>query len=154
MSGEAWRRITESGVLDEPPPACSDPQPEGLIEGIRLFNAGEYYECHEELEAIWLEERGPIRYLYQGILQIGVGFHHLRNGNFRGTRLLLENGIAKVERFQPLCMGVDTLRLRDESQACLDQLLELGSERIAGFAWESVPKVWVLDGDAETGEHG
>lgn len=145
MSGEAWRRVIESGVLDERPAECAGPAPEGLLDGIRLFNAGEYYECHESLEAIWLEERGPIRYLYQGILQIGVGFHHLGNGNFRGARLLLANGIAKVERFQPACMGVDTHRLRDEAQACLDHLLELGPERIGEFDWTMTPKVWVVE---------
>jgi hypothetical protein len=145
MSGEAWRRVIESGVLDEPLPECSNPPPDGLLDGIRLFNAGEFYECHEALEALWLEEKRPIRYLYQGILQIGVGFHHLSNGNFRGARLLLENGIAKVDRFQPSCMGVDTGRLRDEAQACLDSLLELGPERIGEFAWGTVPKVRVED---------
>jgi predicted metal-dependent hydrolase len=141
LSGEAWRRVIDSGILDESPQECDDPPPDGLVEGIRLFNAGEYYECHEALEAIWLEEKGPIRYLYQGILQIGVGFHHLRNGNFRGARLLLENGIAKIERFQPVCMGVDTMRLRDEAQICLDLLLALGPDGIGAFDWGMVPKV-------------
>lgn len=141
MSGEAWRRVIESGVLDEPPAECGAPPPEGLLDGVRLFNEGEYYDCHESLEAIWLEEKGPIRYLYQGILQIGVGFHHLGNGNFRGARLLLENGIAKVDRFQPDCMGVDTRRLKDESQACLDHLLALGPERIGEFDWKRAPRV-------------
>jgi predicted metal-dependent hydrolase len=145
MSGEAWRRVIDSGVLDEPPRECTDPPPDGLLDGIRLFNAGLYYECHESLEAIWLEEKGPIRYLYQGILQIGVGFHHLGNDNFRGARLLLENGIAKVERFQPDCMAVDTRRLRDEAQACLDHLLTIGPEQISEFAWEIVPNVWMKE---------
>lgn len=145
MSGEAWRRVIESGILDQPPRECSEAPPEGLLDGIRLFNAGEYYECHESLEAIWLEEKGPIRYLYQGILQIGVGFHHLGNDNFRGARILLENGIAKIDRFQPDCMSVDTRRLGDESRACLDHLLDLGPDRIDEFDWEMVPKVWMVD---------
>ncbi len=137
--------MTESGILEEPPRECADAPPEGLLDGIRLFNAGEYYACHESLESIWLGERGPIRYLYQGILQIGVGFHHLGNQNFRGARLLLENGIAKVERFQPDCMSVDTRLLRDETQACLDHLLDLGSDRVGAFRWEMVPQVRVLE---------
>lgn len=144
MSGQAWRRVIESGVLDEAPAECAARPPEGLLAGIRLFNAGEYYECHEALEAIWLEEKGPIRYLYQGILQVGVGFHHLGNGNFRGARLLLENGIAKLERFQPACMTVDTRRLRDESQACLDHLIALGPDRITDFDWALVPRIRLL----------
>ncbi|MEZ4521432.1 MAG: DUF309 domain-containing protein [Thermomicrobiales bacterium] len=144
MSGQAWQRVIDSGVLDEPPAACVEQPPEGLLDGIRLFNAGEYYECHESLETIWLDERGPIRYLYQGILQIGVGFHHLGNENFRGARLLLENGIAKIDCFQPTCMTVDTVRLRDESQACLVHLLELGADCIDEFNWGMVPQVHLV----------
>lgn len=143
--GEAWRRVVESGAVDELSPRCGDPPPKGLLEGIRLFNAGEYYECHEALEAIWLEERDPVRYLYQGILQVGVGFHHLGNGNFRGARLLLENGTAKLERFQPACMGVDTRHLLDVAQACHDHLLSLGPERIGEFDWSMVPKVRMVE---------
>lgn len=141
--GEAWKRVVESGLVDKLSPRCADSPPDGLLAGIRLFNAGEFYECHEELEAIWLEEKDPIRYLYQGILQIGVGFHHLGNGNFRGARLLLQNGIAKIERFQPECMGIDTRRLLDESQTCLDYLLDLGAERIDEFDWNLVPRIRV-----------
>jgi predicted metal-dependent hydrolase len=113
------------------------------LEGIQLFNAGEYFECHEVLEAIWKEERDPIRYLYQGILQIGVGFHHLRNGNYRGATLLLRDGIDKTSRFTPRCMGVETARLCAQSQTCLDQLITLGRERIAEFDWALVPSIEV-----------
>ncbi len=114
--GEAWKRVVASGAVDGPNLRCAGPAPEGLTEGIRLFNAREYYECHEVLEAIWRDERDPIRYLYQGILQIGVGLHHLRNGNFRGASLLLHDGIDKTSRFTPTCMGIDTDALCEQSQ--------------------------------------
>lgn len=143
--GQAWRRVVESGAVDDLSPRCSDPPPEGLLEGIRLFNTGEYYECHKALEAIWLEERDPVRYLYQGILQVGVAFHHLGNGNFRGARLLLENGIAKLDRFQPACMTVDTRRLLDAAQACHDHLVSLGPDRIGEFDWTLAPKVRLVE---------
>ncbi len=139
--GEAWKRVVESGVVDQPNPRCSDLPPEGLLEGIRLFNEGKFYECHHALEDIWKAEREPIRYLYQGILQIGVGFHHLRNNNFRGATLLLRDGIDKTRRFTPSCMTVDTLRLCEESQRCLDRIHELGPERLSEFDWTTVPRV-------------
>ena len=87
---------------------CGDPMPEGLREGIALFNAGEYFECHEVLEDIWRAERDPVRALYQGILQIGVAFHHLHRDNWRGAVKLLDGGTDKVARFVPRCMGVNT----------------------------------------------
>lgn len=142
--GEAWRLVVESGVVDEPSPRCAEPPPAGLLEGIRLFNAGEYYECHHALEDIWRAEREPIRYLYQGILQIGVGFHHLGNANFRGATLLLQNGIDKTERYRPTCMTIDTDRLCTEAQRCLDALHDLGRDRIDEFDWTMVPKVHLV----------
>lgn len=141
--GEAWKRVVASGAVDRPNPRCADPAPDGLIEGIRLFNAGEYYECHEVLEDIWRDEREPIRYLYQGILQIGVGLHHLRNGNYRGASLLLHDGIDKTRRFAPACMGVDTATLCDEALRCLDSLQRLGRDRIHEFDWSLAPAIAV-----------
>lgn len=143
--GEAWKRVVASGIVDEPNPRCTDPPPAGLLEGIGLFNEGKFYECHHALEDIWRAEREPIRYLYQGILQIGVGFHHLRNRNFRGATLLLRDGIDKTSRYQPECMTVDTARLCDEAQACLDTLHELGPEGIEDFDWKIVPRVHTQD---------
>ena len=143
--GEAWKRVVASGAVDRPNPRCVDPAPAGLTEGIRLFNSGEYYECHEVLEDICRDERDTIRYLYQGILQIGVGLHHLRNGNFRGASLLLHDGIDKTHRFGPACMGIDTASLCDDAQRCLDSLQALGRDRIHEFDWSLAPVIAVAD---------
>lgn len=139
--GEAWRRVRASGALDRRSERCADPPPPELVEGVRLFNAGEYFECHELLEHIWRAERDPIRYLYQGILQIGVGLHHLRNRNFRGATLLLRDGIDKSRYFCPVCTGLDTETLCADAQRCLDTLHALGRERIAEFDWKLTPVI-------------
>ncbi|HUG14947.1 MAG TPA: DUF309 domain-containing protein [Thermomicrobiales bacterium] len=150
--GEAWRRVVESGVVEGSNTRCAEAPPEGLLAGVRLFNDGQFYECHEELETIWKAERDPIRYLYQGILQIGVGFHHLRNRNFRGATLLLHDGIDKTSRYLPACMGLDTERLCSEARQCLDTLHELGRERVAEFDWSLVPKVWMTNDAGVAGQ--
>lgn len=141
--GEAWRRVVASGAVDRPNPRCDDPPPPLLVDGIRLFNERRFFECHEELEEIWKQERDPIRYLYQGILQIGVGFHHLRNNNHRGAVSLLSSGIDKVRRFEPTCLSIDTSRLAEEAQRCLDDVVALGRERLREFDWSQVPTVHI-----------
>lgn len=103
-------------------PGCGSAPPPGVLEGIRLFNEGLYYECHEEIEHEWHAETGEIRNLYQGILQIGVGFHHASNGNLRGARLLLTDGLAKLGNYLPACLGIDTQALWDESATVLDDI--------------------------------
>jgi sugar phosphate isomerase/epimerase/predicted metal-dependent hydrolase len=128
------------GLLEEADP-CQGTPPAGVVEGIRLFNEQQFYECHEEIEHEWHAERRPVRNLYQGILQIGVGLHHARGGNHRGAVLLLTDGIEKTSRFLPSCLGIDTARLVTESQACLDQIIALGPDRMERFDWAMVPRV-------------
>lgn len=149
--GEAWRRVVASGAVDRPSQRCAGPPPQGLIEGVRLFNERRFFECHEVLEDIWREESDSIRYLYQGILQVGVGFHHLRNRNYRGATRLLADGIDKANRFRPACLGVDTTRLVIESQRCLDLIHSLGRDRLSEFDWSLVPTIEVGTGDAGRG---
>lgn len=126
---------------------CAGSPPPGVLEGIALFNRGEFYACHEAIEHEWHAERGAIRALYQGILQIGVGFHHALGGNHRGAVLLLGDGIAKTSRFLPTCLGIDTARLARESQACLDQIVALGPEGLSAFDPAGVPRVHLLGED-------
>jgi hypothetical protein len=136
-----WRQALQDGAFAQPNPRCAEPPPAGLLEGIDLFNAGEYFECHEVLEDIWKAERESVRYLYQGILQIGVGLHHLRNANFRGATLLLTDGIQKTSWFQPTCMSVNTDLLVSQAKRCLDVLQSLGRERMSEFDWTIAPRI-------------
>ena len=129
---------------------CSGQLPPGVLEGIALFNRGEFYECHEVIEHEWHAERRPIRRLYQGILQISVGFHHARGGNHRGALLLLTDGIAKVREFLPHCAGVDTQALADAAQSCLDAIAALGTDRLSELDWSLVPMIEVGETDKRT----
>jgi len=156
--GELVARLDKSRALLEPILAevaaeaadpCLGAPPAGVLEGIRLFNAGEFYACHEAIEHEWHAERRPVRRLYQGILQIGVGFLHALRGNYRGALLLLADGIAKTAEFAPACRGIEAGRLAVEAQACLDRLRDLGPERLAEFDQASIPRVHLSPGVGE-----
>lgn len=69
-----------------------------IAEGIRLFNAQKYWECHEELEHHWLEEAGPLRNVYWAIIQIAAAMIHFRDGNIVGARGLHYKALEKFER--------------------------------------------------------
>jgi hypothetical protein len=128
-------------ILEESASPCQGSPPPGLREGIRLFNEGEFYACHEAIEHEWHAETRPIRKLYQGILQIGVGFLHALRGNHTGALLLLADGIAKTVEFAPVCLGIDTGRLAAESQAALERLRELGPAGLERFDFSTVPTI-------------
>ncbi len=131
--------LLESVSRDDDP-WTMDP-PAGLREGIRLFNEGAYYEAHEAIEHEWHAERRPIRRLYQGILQIGVGFHHARAGNHRGAVLLLTDGIEKTAGFAPAAQGLDLARLLLESQLILDQITAAGQDRLLTVNLSDLPTI-------------
>ena len=61
--------------------------PADFWQGVEQFNAGEYYACHDTLEAVWIEAPEADRKFYQGILQIAVALYHLGNQNLRGAVL-------------------------------------------------------------------
>src|SRR5215216_5256793 len=93
--------------------ACAEPAPPELRKAIEEFNSGEFFEQHETLELLWRATEGEIRHLYEGILQIGVGMHHLLgNRNFHGAAVKLDHGIRLLAAFPGVCHGVDIERLR------------------------------------------
>lgn len=120
---------------------CDEPPPPLLLEGIAQFNRGEYFEQHETLEELWRAERREIRYLYQGILQIGVAFHHLRRRNYHGTVYMLTRGTRYLAPFSPRCQGVEVEKLVADATAALRHVEDLGSDRLAEFDWRLVPRV-------------
>ena len=115
--------------------------PELVLRGIEEFNKGEFYECHEYLEEAWMQEPKRVRFLYQGILQVGVGFYHQQNGNWRGATGLLRNGTIRLKEFEPVTLGIDVARLVRECERCLKELEELGREQVGEFDQTKVPKV-------------
>ena len=120
---------------------CAESPPPLLLEGIAQFNRGEYFEQHETLELLWRAERRDVRYLYQGILQIGVAFHHLRRLNHHGTVYMLTRGPRYLAPFAPACQRVDVAALLDDAAAVRREVERLGPSRLAEFDWTLAVKV-------------
>ena len=120
---------------------CDEACPAALRQGIEQFNRGEYFEQHETLELLWRAERRDVRRLYQGILQIGVAFHHLRRRNHHGTVYMLTRGARYLAPFAPRCQGVDVEALLKDAAAALAEVERLGPDRLADFDWQLAPRV-------------
>jgi predicted metal-dependent hydrolase len=115
-----------------------------LVAGIEQFNRGEYFEQHETLEILWRAERDDVRYLYQGILLVGVGLYHLRRGNFHGAQAKLATGVRFLQWFRPICQGVDVDALIADATRARDAIIALGSDRLSEFDPALTPVVrWV-----------
>ena len=87
---------------------CKAPLHPQAVEGFLLFNAGKYFEAHEALENVWKAEKGRIRDLYQGILQIAVVYLHITRGNYNGAVKVHERSRKWLEGLPAVCKGFRT----------------------------------------------
>lgn len=69
-----------------------------MVEGIRLFNAQKYWECHEVLEQLWLSDRTPIRNIYWAVIQVAAAMIHFREGNLVGAASLVHKAQKKFDK--------------------------------------------------------
>jgi hypothetical protein len=111
------------------------------VRGIEEFNARQFFECHETLEALWRSEEHLIRYLYQGILQVGVGYYHLSRGNHHGAVTKLRTGCELLDFYAPRCQGVEVAALLDAARRSRVRLIELGPERMGEFDHSLIPRI-------------
>ena len=81
--------------------SLTERQKERLQEGIALFNRGQFFDCHEVLEGVWLEFSGERKKFLQGLIQVAVALHHLRNGNRVGAERLLAAAVEKLAGDSP-----------------------------------------------------
>ena len=96
--------------------------PPEFWQGVELFNAGQFYACHDTLEALWMEATEPDKTFYQGILQIAVALYHLGNGNLKGAVILLGEGSNRLARYPSIYREIDVDELLDQSIALLKAL--------------------------------
>jgi hypothetical protein len=97
---------------------------ERFEKGVELFNNRRFFECHDVIEDIWMEWRGSDRTFFQGIIHVAVGFDHLDNENFRGSRSQFLKGIAKLERFQPAYYGIELKTFLTQTSLCLQWVMQ------------------------------
>lgn len=101
--------------------------------GLRLFNAGEYFEAHEALEDAWKAESGPVRELYRGILQIAVVYLHVTRRNYNGAVKVYGRSQRWLKDWPDICRGIEVGELRRNAEAIITEVKRLGMEKISEF---------------------
>jgi uncharacterized protein len=122
------------------------------IEGMKLFNAGNFFGAHEELEIAWLAEKGKVRNLYRGILQVDVMYLHITRGNYNGAIKLYERSMKWLMDWPDICRGVQVGKLKSNAGNVMKNLRKLGMEKVKEFdltllkpvEW-SEKRVWICD---------
>jgi uncharacterized protein len=112
---------------------CNAPLHPEAAHGLRLFNAGKYFESHEALEVAWNEEKSKVRDLYRGILQIAVVYLHVTRGNYNGAIKVYGRSQRWMQAWPEVCRGIQVGQLRRNAGAVMGEVKRLGLEKIGEF---------------------
>jgi predicted metal-dependent hydrolase len=93
-----------------------------LAEGLRLYEAGEFFAAHEAWESVWLRSREPDKTFLQGLIQVTAAFHHLKRNNPRGAAVLLQAALRRLEPYPELFGGIWVTLLCDDIRERLRSL--------------------------------
>ncbi|MDA0832840.1 MAG: DUF309 domain-containing protein [Planctomycetota bacterium] len=102
--------------------------PEQYLEGIRLFNEEEFFECHDVLEELWADNQGEEKKFLQGMIQASVALFHFGNENYGGARKLYDSSTKYLTPYAPVCMGIDLEKFLNDMATCFYELRNAGPE--------------------------
>jgi predicted metal-dependent hydrolase len=101
-----------------------------LAEGLRLYEAGEFFTAHEAWETVWLKAPEPEKTFLQGLIQVTAAFHHLRRDNRLGAVLLLQAALRRLGQSPALFGGIAVAMVCEDARECLRRL-EAGETKLA-----------------------
>jgi hypothetical protein len=125
---------------------CTDPPSGAILQAFGEFNRGDWYECHETLEDLWIGSEDEPRWFFQGMLQIAVALLHWRNGNYGGAVNLLTSGIQYLRRVSPVCQRIEVATLAADADRFRKELTRLGPELMAELSETLIPKMRLAPG--------
>ena len=125
--------------------------PEKYLEGIRLFNEEDFFECHEVLEELSSETPGRKEILSRadpGGRRL-VSFREREN--LGGARKLYQASLEKLDPYRPIYQGLDVDQFLAAMKSCFQELSESAQTYPAGveLSDERIPRIQ-LDRSEET----
>jgi hypothetical protein len=104
-----------------------------IPEGVRLFNAAQFWEAHEAWEARWLDADGDEKLFLQGLIQLAAAYHHVQRGTLRGGLRLFASSREKLHKFRD---GFLSVHFEEAVVTALGQAERLRKgERISPDEW-------------------
>ncbi len=114
--------------------------------GLKLFNEGEFFECHEVIEDLWLETPSddPCRDLYKGVIQAAAAIYQFERGILSGAIGLYETSTAYLEKYKPEVLGLDVTKLIRGMRRCFKPLENWDRQSEVKLGRNTVPKLEFL----------
>ena len=84
---------------------------------VAYWNAGAFFEAHEDWEALWQEAEGGHRTWLQGLIQWAAAFHHVERGTSSGFVKLARSAAQKLAGYAGDTHGIDVAALGGGARA-------------------------------------
>jgi predicted metal-dependent hydrolase len=94
-----------------------------LARAAELFNAAEYHEAHEVLDALWENSSAQDSDFFKGLIQAAIALHHYSLGNADGARKLYSGHRQYLGPYLPRHRGLDVAQFLARMQECLAGVL-------------------------------
>jgi predicted metal-dependent hydrolase len=127
----------------------SDEYPAQYLEGLRLFNAEDFFESHDVLEELWSECQDGHKKFYQGLIQAAVALFHFGNGNLGGAKKVYLSSRKYLEPYLPECGGLDLAKFLDDLAFCFQELIDDQQSCPVGIELQDdrIPKITIPGGN-------
>lgn len=120
--------------------------------GIAEFNAGQFFECHDTFEELWMDERGERKRFLQGLIQGAVGIFHATRCNFTGAYSQLTKSLDKLTGFPAHYHGIDVDALRRGLEGVRDQIRDSVARGEPALDLAIIPKI-IYDPESSQYQH-
>jgi predicted metal-dependent hydrolase len=108
-----------------------------LREGIRLFNAGRYFDSHESLEDFYLRADESDKPFIEGLIQLAAALRMFSDfDEVKGPVRMARQALIRLENYQPAYLGIKVARLIQAVEAWVEE-----TERHNNVAARKVPKI-------------
>lgn len=139
-----YGRIPAPELLEQLECDCKKALPPLAVEGVKKFNAGEYYSQHDLFEELWVNTQAPVRDLYRAILQVGVAYFQIERGNYRGALKMLQRSVQWLTILPNICQTVNVEQLQKDSYVVRAELERLGEDRLDEFDKKLLKPVQII----------
>jgi len=83
-----------------------------LREGIRLFNDGKFFECHETWEGFYQDTDDSHKPFLEGLIQLAAAFRLFCDfGEVKGPVRMIYQALIRLENYQPAFLQIQVAEL-------------------------------------------
>ena len=102
-----------------------------LRQGIRLFNEGQFFKCHEVLEISYQEADDANRPFLEGLIQLAAAYRLFSDfGEVKGPVRMIYQALMRFENYQPAFLQIRVKELCQAAEAWAKAAEARGAKRV------------------------